>query len=348
MNKLIITFFAFFINISTYADSFCGVVLAENGLNIRTEPSLKSDIIYKLHKGETFKLYSDGYTNIYQTIKDGNDKLKGQWIKIDLYTFDKESNPEEGYIFLTPKYAEEIYDCREFRHRILENELYNSTDTQNEYSLKRKDTLKTILKLEYYNLRGKLKPLNKDIYTKNISDYNVSKDTLSLKLDNGNIKKIISYPFGKNGNEEYREEYTYIGYLKRLNSYLITGSYWESGDFFFVNKKKGLISNNFYGSPNISPNNKLMLIIDEDTYEKGTNISLYEINNNNVKLKIHYSFSDWVIDGEIFWISNSEILIPARSIKDENNWLDKDYDNDTDAKIMWDKVKKKYVNLKIL
>jgi uncharacterized protein YgiM (DUF1202 family) len=348
MSKLVITFFLLLIHISTYADSFCGVVLAENGLNIRTEPNLKSDIIYKLHKGETFKLYSDGYTGIFQTIKDGNDRLKGQWIKIDLYNFDKESNPEEGYIFLTPKYAVEMYDCREFRHRILENELYNSTNTENEYSLKRKDTLKTILELEYFNLKAKQKPLNKDIYNKNKNDYKVSKDTLSLKLENGKLKKIISYPFGKNGNEDSREEYTYIGYLKRLNSYLIRGSYWESGDYFFVSKKTGLISDNFYGSPKISPNNKLMLIIDEDAYEEGTNIALFEIKNNNVKLKINYSFSDWVIDGEAFWISNSEIVIPARSIKDENNWIDKDYNNDIDAEKIWKKVKKKYVKIKIL
>jgi len=348
MSKLVITFFLSLIHISTYADSFCGVVLAENGLNVRTESSLKSDIIYKLHKGETFKLYSDGYTGIFQTIKDGNDRLKGQWIKIDLYSFDKESNPEEGYIFLTPKYAVEMYDCREFRHRILNSDLYNSTDKVNEYSLKRKDTLKTFLKLEYYNLKGKQNYLNKDIYKKNSNDYKVSKDTLSLKLDNGSIKKIISYPFGKNGNEDSREQYKFIGYLKRLNSYLISGSYWESGDYFFVNKKTGLVSNNFYGMPNISPDNKLMLIMDEDTYEEGTKISLYQIKNNTLNLKISYSFRDWIIDGEAFWISNSEILIPARSTKDKNNWIDREYDNDIDAERKWSKVKKKYVKVEIL
>jgi hypothetical protein len=267
MMKLKIVFFLLVFSAKSYADSFCGVVLAENGLNVRSKPSLQSEVLYKLHQGQTFKFYSDGYTEIFETIKDGNETLKGQWIKIDLYTSNESSEPNEGYILLTPKYAEEIYDCREFRHRILENELYSNTYDQNEYREKRVDTLKTIVQLEYYHLKTNSISAQKDLYPIEEGDFTILTDTISLNLDNGEVKHIVSYPFGKNDNEDFTEVYSLVGYSSRINSFLIQGSYWESGDYFFVNKQNGAISSNFYGQPIISPSSMFMLVLQEDEYE---------------------------------------------------------------------------------
>ena len=347
MIKFIGIFFIYLLSLSVYADSFCGVVLAENGLNIRTQPSsLTGNILYKLNKGETFRFYSDGYTGVFQTIIDGNETVEGQWIKINLKTLNEKGNPEHAYLFLSPKYATEMYDCRAFKHPILEEELYNSGDT--EYALKRKDTLKTLVELTYLTHTSEQNPLPKSTLITNEMHYDVKKDTLLLKLDNGNTKKIISYPFGKLESDESREEYTYVGYVEQLNSYLISGSYYESGDYFFVSKNNGIISNHFYGLPNMSPNAKLMLVIEEDMYEEGTNVSIYEIDKTDVKLKINYNFTDWYIDGKTFWISNQEALIPARSVKDHHNWTDPDYDNYAEAQNTWKEVGKHYVRMKIL
>lgn len=345
--KLTLTVVLCLIGLRSYADSFCGVILAKNGLNVRTEPRLTSGILYKLHQGETFKFYADGYTEIYQTIQDGGENLTGQWIKIDLYTYDESGNPEEGYLFLTPAYAVEMYDCREFRHRISEAELYNHTYGEDEYAQKRKDTLQNIVKLTYEHFQQAAPASGKAIYEKDAAHYEISADTILLKLDHGKVKKIISYPLGKDGYDDAREAYEFMGYVARMHSYLIQGSYWESGDYFFVNKKTGLVSPHFEGLPSISPDNKRMLVVFEDLYEEGTNMALYEMENNQVKLSIQYIFSDWTVDGEVFWVSPDEALIPARSVRDASNWVDEAYDNSIEAEKEWAKVKKQYVKMKV-
>jgi hypothetical protein len=42
------------------------------------------------------------------------------------------------------------------------------------------------------------------------------------------------------------------------------------------------------------------------------------------------------------------VLIPARSVKDESNWVDPDYNNSKEAKEIWKKVKKQYVKMTFL
>ena len=108
------------------ADIICGRILAKNGLKVRTSPSLKGKVIHKFDFGDTFAFYADGHTGFFQAIQDGQETIKGEWLKIILYpklTSDYEEDAY-GYLFFASAYAEEEIGCEHFRHRLYQKDLY--------------------------------------------------------------------------------------------------------------------------------------------------------------------------------------------------------------------------------
>ena len=332
---------------NVFADSFCGIILAENGLNLRTAPNLNSQIITKYTKGHVFKFTTDGFIDMYQTIKDGKEDLKGEWIKIDLENYNFQFETSVGYVFMTPKYTTLMCDCRAFRHNISKEDLYSSNYV-GDYAEMKINSLNVILKISVYDGFIDSMYSEKSSYQKIDNDYQIIKDTIFLKLDDNSKKKIISYPLGKNGDEYYLEEFVFIGYLDYLNSYLLQVNLWESHEYFFVNKKTGKISTHFYGLPFVSPKNDFFITINEGgKEEQSTEVTLYRIKNNNIESILAYDFSKWVYDNEIFWISENEVLIAARSLNDEYNWVNSKCDNYIEEIKLRGKVRKQYVKFKL-
>ncbi|WP_291869567.1 SH3 domain-containing protein [Maribacter sp.] len=340
-----------FFSTKNYADSFCGVVLAENGINVRSAPNLDSRIIHGLAKGSTFKLHPDSYTGIYQTIKDGNENLEGQWVEIDMYDeyekiyhyYKGNFETKTGFIFMTPKYAKEIFDCREFRFRIPEEDLYKSFS----YLEERLDSVKTIVKLKIYDEHVDVKPSQVDL-VKEKENYKIVKDTIFLKLKNRSYSKIISYPMGKNGYEDYREEYSFKGFIRPLKCYLIQGSYWESGDYFLVNQKTGSQSSALVGIPSLSIKIQYLVSITNDIYEERTIMQIFELKNDKLIPRFQYGFTQWSYDNELIWLSSNEFLIAARANRDKTVWRNENFDNNEKAQELWKKVRKQYIKVKIV
>lgn len=172
-----------------------------------------------------------------------------------------------------------------------------------------------------------------------------------LKADTtANIKKngIITLPTGnkpikitdKPGDGDYREEYNYIGQVEFLNQYLIEGSYYESLDFNFFDKTSGKKTQTFIEYPYISADKKNIICIYGNAYESTSDVQLYSISNQEIKLVMTASFSKWFPTAakfsDSFWSSDGNFYMQVIHIK-----------------AMWgerpeDKAKPQYIRIKLL
>lgn len=123
----------------------------------------------------------------------------------------------------------------------------------------------------------------------------------------------------KPGDDDYREEYKYIGQIEFLNQYLIEGSYYESLDFNFFDKTSGKNKQTFIEYPYISADRKNIICIYGNAYESTSDLELYSINNHEIKLVMTASFSNWFPTAEklsdIFWSSDGNLYLQVIHIK---------------------------------
>jgi hypothetical protein len=95
MKKVIIILILSFLNQTIFGQE---IVIAGNGLNIRKEPNSKSEKIGKLHFGSKVNVIEK--TGKLLEIKDGNEIVKGQWVKIEFENAQMfGSEYKSGYVF---------------------------------------------------------------------------------------------------------------------------------------------------------------------------------------------------------------------------------------------------------
>lgn len=164
------------------------------------------------------------------------------------------------------------------------------------------------------------KPLNEYIKLEIIDEalYNSKKksavnfllaDTTVVKKKNGIIElksehKTARY-VDKPEAEEDMQIFQYLGQVDFLHQYLITGSYWESLDYRFIDKTTGEETTTFGEYPHISADKKHIISIYANPYEQTADLSLYTITNSNkIDDVIHTSFKNWMPSDEstqLFW-----------------------------------------------
>ena len=137
-----------------------------------------------------------------------------------------------------------------------------------------------------------------------------------ITLPNANKPvKIIDKP----EDGDYREEYNYLGQVEFLNQYLVEGSYHESVDFKFFDKTTGKETQTFAEYPYISANKKNIICIYGNAYESTSDLELYTINNQQIKLVMTASFSKWFPRAEkfndIFWSNDGNLYLEVIHIK---------------------------------
>lgn len=116
-------------------------------------------------------------------------------------------------------------------------------------------------------------------------------------------EKTVKY-VDKPDAEEEIQEFQYVGQVEFLNRYLITGSYWESGDYRFIDKVSGGETNIFEAYPNISPDRKHIICINSNPYEITADLELYSISDSKIDKVMAASFKNWMPTGELsdmFW-----------------------------------------------
>lgn len=160
-------------------------------------------------------------------------------------------------------------------------------------------------------------------------------DTIDHKKKNGLTilkcrNKTVKY-IDKPDAEEDLQVFTYVGQIEFLNTYLISGSYWESGDFKFIDKTSGEETNSFVDYPHISPDKKNIICINPNGYEETADLELYSIADNKAKHVMSASFKNWMPaleNQDIFWSSDGYLYLTVHNTKSfwkENGDLNDQY-----------------------
>ena len=129
--------------------------------------------------------------------------------------------------------------------------------------------------------------------------------------------------------EDAMQIFTYAGEIAFLDKFLIGGSYWESGDYKFIDKTSGEVSNTFVDYPYISPDKKHIICINPNGYDVTADLELYEITSKKVTIKMRASFKNWLPsleNQEIFWSSDGYLYLIVHNAK--TYWKDNGHLNE--------------------
>ena len=168
-------------------------------------------------------------------------------------------------------------------------------------------------------------------------------DTIAVKKKNGITElkcknKTVKY-IDKPEDNDGMQIFTYVGQMDFINKYLIAGSYYEGGDYMFVDKTSGEKTNTFVDYPYISPDKKNIICINSNGYETTADLELYEISEDKVNQKMSASFKKWMPlleNNEMFWNRDGYLYLTVHNVK--SFWNEKGLYNN----------KYQYIRIKIL
>ncbi|MBE0390307.1 hypothetical protein [Flavobacterium sp. PL002] len=168
-------------------------------------------------------------------------------------------------------------------------------------------------------------------------------DTTEVKKVNGVIElncknKVVKF-IDKPEDNDGMQLFNYEGQIEFLNKYLIIGSYYEGGDYIFVDKTSGETTTTFGDYPNISPDKKNIICINSNGYETTADLELYKISNNKVNNVMNVSFKKWMPlmeNNEVFWSKDGYLYLSVHNVK--TFWNEKGFYNN----------KYQYIRIKIL
>ncbi|WP_439132280.1 SH3 domain-containing protein [Polaribacter sp.] len=167
MKKLIVILILSFLNQVSLSQE---IVIAGNGLNVRKKPNLTSEKIGKLHFGSQVKIIEK--TGILLEIKDDNQIIKGQWVKIEFENLQMlGSEHKSGYVF----------------NGYVKNE--------KEFNLYLEKEILKFEKFQHYKIHLKSSPyfIKGDFFGDGISDY-----AIKVSKEKDNVEIIILDIGGKN------------------------------------------------------------------------------------------------------------------------------------------------------
>ncbi len=143
----------------------------------------------------------------------------------------------------------------------------------------------------------------------------LSKDN-AIKKRNGVLsipttKKVVKFTDNDVDNDGY-QIFDYVGQIGFLDQYLISGSYYEIGDYTLIDKRTGETTQTFIEYPYISPNKKYIIAIYTNPYEQTADVELYKINEKDITPIVSTSFIRWmpaVNPEDIFWARDGYLYL---------------------------------------
>ena len=171
---------------------------------------------------------------------------------------------------------------------------------------------------EVVQIELEFEPISEQEYLKSKSDYDkkidldnhIEFDSTSFSFKTSKSKYRLYKPNPNDGHMDYK----YVGFLKPLNSYIITGGGQESFDMFLVNKDTDLtISLLEYDDdcPLISPQHSKLLMHYYSPYEvdEGSYITIFQINDDKTISGLQlFGTNEWQSE-EIVWINEFTIAL---------------------------------------
>jgi hypothetical protein len=197
-------------------------------------------------------------------------------------------------------------------------------------------------KTEYFETDKKLtKYLTLELIDKSLFDNQKNSavcflltDTIVKKKRNGILElkcknKTVKY-VDKPDAEVDVQVFNYVGQIEFLNKYLISGAYWESGDYKFIDKTSGEETNTFVDYPYISPDKKSIICINTNHFNFTAYLEFYTISGNEIKQIMSASFKNWMptlSNGKMFWSSDGYLYLTVNHVnsfwKTDGNLNDK-------------------------
>jgi hypothetical protein len=197
-------------------------------------------------------------------------------------------------------------------------------------------------KTEYFETDKKLtKYLTLELIDKSLFDNQKNSavcflltDTIVKKKRNGILElkcknKTVKY-VDKPDAEVDVQVFNYVGQIEFLNKYPISGAYWESGDYKFIDKTSGEETNTFVDYPYISPDKKSIICINTNHFNFTADLEFYTISGNEIKQIMSASFKNWMptlSNGKMFWSSDGYLYLTVNHVnsfwKTDGNLNDK-------------------------
>jgi len=324
------------------------IVNSSNGLNVRKEPSLSSDIIYKLR--DQTKVVLLGKSDKSTIVKKGDSMVQTQWSKVYI------NSNTTGYVanvFLIPWFgihpksltkAFDVYYTHylsKARYQYTSKQYYNIYGEEMPPEKDPKEVLRSMNDSIYKFLKVESVDINKyknrkidnrftldtckiGVLTKPTSGY-VSDSSHSIKLPiNGGMDSIHIQDMPS----EFSTSKIYIGRIPFFNQYLIH-SYSFGDDYSLISSESGeYYKPGFEGIPYVAPDGKHIIdfkhFSDPEGYDDPhfTILSISRIDKAyNTIDRFTVFFSDWLVvetPNSAFWISDNELIIQVYPIQSLN------------------------------
>lgn len=140
------------------------------------------------------------------------------------------------------------------------------------------------------------------------------KGVLRLPHSSGTLTLTDNLSDGEN-----HKEYSYIGQVKALNAYLVSGIYWEDWNYFFVDKQGGRTIQTFANFPYLSADERFIVSVDVDSFEGAAYIDLYEVSDKRyIDPMIGMYIKNWIPLGKdkIYWSTDNYLYMAVLSNQD--------------------------------
>lgn len=118
---------------------------------------------------------------------------------------------------------------------------------------------------------------------------------------------------------ERHKEFSYVGQVKALNAYLVSGIYWEDWSYFLVDKHAGRTIQTFANFPYLSADERFIVSVDVDSFEGAAYIDLYEVSDKrHIDPMIGMYIKNWIPMGKdkMYWSVDNYLYMVVLSNQD--------------------------------
>lgn len=161
-----------------------------------------------------------------------------------------------------------------------------------------------------------------DFLTVDTTLYHKQKGVLKLPMQRGELELKDNL-----ADNETHKEYTYLGQIKPLNMYLISGSYWEDWAYMLFDKKNGDMVQSFIGIPYLSADKQYMVSMDIDSFDGVASIALYAVTSDPTTSRMYVDpvvemyIKSWIpltVKDNMYWSTDGYLYMPV--VSNSNYW----------------------------
>lgn len=279
-------------------------VKADNGLNYRDAP--KGNILGKLPYNEKVDIVE--YTGLKEEIKDGENIVKGEWVKII-------RNDSLFYIYSGfLEFNLDVSDMVELNeYHIPTDSLYNGyVSIVDDTVFIEKKSLKDVLTIECITKKEFRDKSAKPYYNKKDTSHINKKDSiLTVSCFNNKFKKFIDND-GRNDDWDITTHY-FVGRIDTFNLSVIYSQGYEWGSYDLIDETTCNLMKNFNGLPYFSKDFAKIVCLDTENHDE-TTIQIYDFTKkikSTMNIGLDYLIETYGNSDSVYFDSQGNIYLRA-------------------------------------